>query len=79
MKIAEIKGRVLKVPRFPYRWRDGFPRAPAERDGFLLQVIADNGVEGHCIATRRRVGMADRESAIHRGYCKKISGRRRKM
>ena len=53
MKIAEIKGRVLKVPRFSYRWRDGFPRAPAERDGFLLQVIADNGVEGHCIATRR--------------------------
>lgn len=53
MKIREIKGRVLKVPRFPYRWRDGFPRAPAERDAYLLQVIADNGLEGHCIATRR--------------------------
>ena len=53
MKIKEIKGRVLNVPRFPYRWRDGFPRAPAERDAFLLQVIAENGVEGHCIVTRR--------------------------
>ena len=52
MKITEIKGRVLKVPRFSYRWRDGFPRAPAERDAFLLQVVADNGVEGYCIASR---------------------------
>ena len=44
MKIVEIKGRVLKVPRFPYCWRDGFPRAPAEPDGFLLQVIAENAL-----------------------------------
>ena len=29
MKIREIKGRVLKVPRFPYRWRDGFPQGQA--------------------------------------------------
>ncbi|MBV7334113.1 hypothetical protein KFU94_38945 [Chloroflexi bacterium TSY] len=53
MIINEIKGRVLKVPHFGYRWRDGFPRAPAERDTFLLQVVADNGPPGHCIATRR--------------------------
>ena len=43
----------MEVPRFGYRWRDGFPRASAERDAFLLQVVADNGLAGHCIATRR--------------------------
>ncbi|MBT4978110.1 MAG: mandelate racemase [Gemmatimonadetes bacterium] len=52
MKIKEIKCRVLKVPRSSYRWRDGFPRAPAERDAFLLQVTAENGVEGYCIGAR---------------------------
>ena len=52
MKIKEIKCRVLKVPRSSYRWRDGFPRAPAERDSFLLQVTAENGVEGYCIGAR---------------------------
>ncbi len=52
MRIKEIK-----VPRFSYRWRDGFSRPSAARDAFLLQVVDDNGVEGYCIATRFGEGL----------------------
>ena len=68
MKIVEIKGRVLKVPRFPYCWRDGFPRAPAEPDGFLLQVIAENALR-----------MGSKATVSPRGAAKCWDGRPRSL
>ena len=54
----------MKVPRFGYRWRDGFPRASAERDAFLLQVVGDNGLAGHCIATRRGAVLGQQTASL---------------
>jgi L-alanine-DL-glutamate epimerase-like enolase superfamily enzyme len=50
MKITDIKGHVLRIPRAPFKWRRGHPGGGAMREPLLLQVITDTGQEGYCFA-----------------------------
>lgn len=50
MRITDVKGFVLRVPREPFHWRKGIPAQSGNRDAFLLEVTADSGLKGHCFA-----------------------------
>lgn len=50
MKITDVIGHVLSIPRTPYHWRKGIPSLGGNREAFLLRVITDTGIEGNCFA-----------------------------
>ncbi len=50
MKIIDVKGFRLAMPRAAYQWRKGIPSQNATRDAFLLEVTAEGGLKGHCFA-----------------------------
>lgn len=62
MKIIDVKATILKGPDYEFRWKDEWE---GRRIGFtLLRIVAEDGIEGHCMAWL--VGPGQMEDALPR-------------
>lgn len=48
MRIADVRAQILRGPDYEFRWKDEWE---GRRIGFvLLRILAEDGIEGHCMA-----------------------------
>jgi len=72
MNITDVRCDKLAIPGRVFQRRKGLPDQPTEKDAFLFRIVAENGLEGHCLWDRNGSVM---QSITERHIRPLVSGR----